>query len=97
MKRPIFVVETLMKQFQQAIPFERLELHPEFREVDSDIVLNEHKWHREEIMHLFASMNRSILESELQKEKEEREKEKQEYIASWKEQHKQTGQLPPDP
>ncbi len=89
MKRPIFVAETLMPQFEQALPFEQLELHAEFREVDRDIVLNEHRGQREELMQLFTSLNCSILESELQKEKEEREATKKEYIASWKEQHRQ--------
>jgi uncharacterized protein len=48
MKRPIFVADTLMKQYEQALPFERLELHSEFREVNRDIVLNEHKGQKEE-------------------------------------------------
>lgn len=89
LKRPIFVAEALMQQFKPALPFERLELHPEFREVDRDIVLNEHKGWKEELMQLIASLNRSVLESELQEEKEEREKEKQESIASWKEEHRE--------
>ncbi len=92
MKRPILVAEALMQRFEQAIPFEQLVLHPEFREVDSNIVLNEYMWHREEIMQLFASMNRSILESELQKEQAEREATKKEYIATWKEQHRHNQQ-----
>ncbi|MGZ6281364.1 MAG: hypothetical protein ACXWPP_22270 [Ktedonobacteraceae bacterium] len=78
-----------MTQFEQALPFERIELHTEFREVNREAVLNEHKGQKEDLMQFFASLNRSILESELQKEKEEREKTKQEYIASWKEEHKQ--------
>ncbi|MGZ3611290.1 MAG: hypothetical protein ACXVDN_23020 [Ktedonobacteraceae bacterium] len=89
LKRPIFVADTLMTQFEQALPFERIELHTEFREVNREAVLNEHKGQKEDLMQFFASLNRSILESELQKEKEEREKTKQEYIASWKEEHKQ--------
>ncbi len=92
MKRPIFVADTLMKQGEQALPFERLELHSEFREVNRDIVLNEHKGQKEDLMQFFASLNRSIHESELQKEKEEREKTKQENIASWKEEHRQNQQ-----
>jgi bifunctional DNase/RNase len=71
MNRPIFVADTLMKQFVQALPFERLELHSEFREVNRDIVLNEHKGQKEDLMQLLASLNRSMHESELQKEKEE--------------------------
>jgi RNA polymerase sigma factor (sigma-70 family) len=92
MKRPIFVADTLMKQFEQALPFERLELHSEFREVNRDVVLNEHKGQKEDLMQFFASLNRSIHESELQKEKEEREKTKLENIASWKEEHVQNQQ-----
>ena len=92
LKRPIFVADTLMKQFEQALPFERLELHSEFREVNRDIVLNEHKGQKEDLMQFFASLNRSILELELQKEKEEREETKREYIASWKEEHRQNQQ-----
>ena len=92
LKRPIFVADTLMKQFEQAIPFERIELHTEFREVNRDVVLNEHKGQKEDLMQFFASINRSILESEMQKEKEEREETKREYIASWKEEHRQDQQ-----
>jgi RNA polymerase sigma factor (sigma-70 family) len=92
LKRPIFVEEALMQQSQQAIPFERLEHHPEFREVNRDVVLNEHKGRREELMQLFASLNCSILESELQEEKEVREATTKENIASWKEQHRQNQQ-----
>ena len=54
---PIFVADTLMKQFEQALPFERLELHSEFREVNRDIVLNEHKGQKEDLMQFFASLN----------------------------------------
>ena len=89
MKRPIFVADTLMRQGEQAIPFERLELGTEFQEVNRDVVLNEHKEQKEELMQFFASLNRSLLESELQKDKAEREKTKQETITSWKEEHKQ--------
>ena len=92
LKRPIFVADTLMKQFEQAIPFERLELHTEFREVNRDVVLNEHKEQKEDLMQFFASLNCSIHKSELQKEKEEREKTKQEYISSWKEELRQNQQ-----
>ena len=81
-----------MKQFEQAIPFERIELHTEFREVNRDVVLNEHIGQKEDLMQFFASLNRSILESEMQKEKEEREETKREYIASWKEEHRQNQQ-----
>jgi RNA polymerase sigma factor (sigma-70 family) len=92
LKRPIFVADTLMQQFEQAIPFERLERHSEFREVNRDVVLNEHKVQKEDLMQLIASLNRSLVESELQKEKEEREQTKQEYITSWKEEHRQNQQ-----
>jgi RNA polymerase sigma factor (sigma-70 family) len=92
MKRPIFVAEILLKQFEQALPFERLEFHSEFREVNRDIVLNEHKGQKEDLMQFFATLNRNILVSEIQKEKEEREKTQQEYIASWKEEHSQNQQ-----
>ncbi len=89
MKRPIFVADTLMKHFEQAIPFERIELHTEFRELNRDVVLNEHKGQKEDLLQFFATLNRSILELELQRNKEEREKTKQELIASWKEEHRQ--------
>ena len=92
MKRPIFVADTLMEQFEQALLFERLELHSEFREVNRDVVLNEHKGQMEDLMQFLASLNRSIHESELQKDKEEREETKQENIASWKEEHMQNQQ-----
>ena len=81
-----------MKQFEQALPFEQLELHSEFREVNRDIVLNEHKGWKEDLMEFFASLNRNILQSELHNEKEEREKTKQDNIASWKEEHRQNQQ-----
>src|SRR5256885_2896147 len=62
MKRPIFVADTLMKHFEQAIPFERIRLHTEFREVNRDVVLNEHEEQRENLLQFFATLNRSILE-----------------------------------
>ena len=92
LKRPIFVAEALMKHFEQALPFERIELHTEFREVNRDAVLNEHIGWKEDLTQFIASLNRSILESEMQKENEEREKMKQENIASWKEQYRQNQQ-----
>jgi hypothetical protein len=92
MKCPIFVADTLMKQFEQPMSFEQITLHTEFREVNRDIVLNEHKGWREDLKQFIASLNRSILESEIQKEKEEREETKQEYIASWKEENRQNQQ-----
>ena len=92
LKRPIFVAEALMKHFEQALPFERIELHTEFREVNRDAVLNEHIGWKEDLTQFIASLNRSILELEMQKENEEREKMKQENIASWKEQYRQNQQ-----
>ena len=92
MKRPIFVADTLMKQFEHAIPFVRSELHTEFREVGRDVVLDEHKEQKEELLQFFATLNRSILDSELQRDKEEREKTKQEMIVTWKEEHRQNQQ-----
>ena len=56
LKRPIFVADTLMKQFEQAMPFERIELHTEFREVNRDAVLNEHIGWKEDLMQFFASL-----------------------------------------
>jgi uncharacterized protein len=94
MKRPIFVVDTLMKQFEQAIPFERIELHTEFRELNRDVVLNEHKEQKEDLLQFIATLNRSMLELELQRDKEERGKTKQELISSWKEEHGQNQQEP---
>src|SRR5437764_9089519 len=105
MKRPIFVADTLMKQFEQAIPFERIRLHTEFREVNRDVVLNDHKEQKEDFLQFIATLNRSMLELELQRDKEEREKTKQELISSWKEEHRQNQKkcdakhaknLPPD-
>jgi bifunctional DNase/RNase len=92
MKRPIFVADTLMKQFEHATPFERSGLHTEFREVGRDVVLDEHKAQKEELLQFFATLNRSINESELRRDKEEREKTKQDSIASWKEEHRQNQQ-----
>lgn len=92
MKRPIFVVDTLMKHFEQTIPFERIRLRTEFREVNRDVVLNEHEEQRENFLQFFATLNRSILELELQKDKEEREKTKQELISSWKEEPRENQQ-----
>jgi len=94
MKRPIFVADNLMNQFEQAVPFERIELHTEFREVNRGVVLNEHKEMKEDFMQFFATLNRSILELELKRDKEEREKTKQELISSWKEEHGQNQQEP---
>ena len=92
MKCPIFVADTMMKQFEQPTAFERIELHTEFRDVNRDVVLDAHKGQKEDLMQFFASLNRSILESEMQKEKEEREETKQKSIASWKEERKQNQQ-----
>ncbi len=94
MKRPIYISDTLMEHFDQAIPFERIGLHTEFREVNRDVVLNEHKEQKEDFLLFFASLNRSILELELQRDKEEREKTQQESITSWKEEHRQNQQEP---
>ncbi len=43
---------------------------------------------------LVATLNRSMLELELQRDKEEREKTKQELSSSWKEEHRQNQQDP---
>jgi len=94
LKRPIFAADTLIKQAEASIPFERLEVYSEFRELNHDVVLNEHKWQKEQLMQLFATLNRSLLESELQAEKAEREKANQESIATWKEEHGQNQQEP---
>ncbi len=94
MKRPIFVADTLMQRFEQKIPFERIELHTEFREVNRDVVLNEHKEQKEDLLQFIATLNRSMLELELQRDKEEREKTKQELSSSWKEEHRQNQQDP---
>jgi RNA polymerase sigma factor (sigma-70 family) len=92
MKRPIFVAATLVQQFEPAIPFERIDLHAEFREVNRDVVLNEHRKQKEDLMQFFANLNRNMLALELQRDKEEREKTKQEFIASWKEERRQNQQ-----
>ena len=94
MKRPIFVADNLMNQFEQAVPFERIELHTEFREVNRGVVLNEHKEQKEDLLQFIATLNRSMLELELQRDKEEREKTKQELISSWKEEQGQNQQEP---
>jgi uncharacterized protein len=88
MKRPIYVADTLMEHFEQALPFERIGYLSEFREVNRDVVLNEHEEQKENFLQFFASLTRSNLELELQRDKEEREKTKQELIASWKEERK---------
>jgi len=69
-----------------------MELLTEFREIDRDVVLNEHKEQKENLLQFFASLTRSNLESELQRDKEKREKTRQELIASWKEERKQKQQ-----
>jgi len=92
MKRPIFVTDTLMMQSEHPTPFEQSELHSEFRDVGRDVVLDEHKEQKEELLQFFATLNRSILEIELQRDKEERERTKQENISSWKEEHMQNQQ-----
>jgi bifunctional DNase/RNase len=89
LKRPIYVAGTLLEHFEQAKPFEHIGHLTAFREVDRDVVLNEHAAQRENLLQLFASLTRSNLESELQQDKEEREKTKQQVIDSWKEEHKQ--------
>ena len=94
MKRPIFVADTLMKHFEQAIPLELIGHLTEFREVNRDVVLNEHEEQRENLLQFFATMNCSILELELQRDKAEREKTKQELISSWKDEHRQNQQEP---
>ncbi len=85
MKRPTYVAEDIMKSIEKAAPQSQMELLTEFREIDRDVVLNEHKEQKENLLQFFASLTRSNLESELQRDKEEREKTKQEFIASWKE------------
>jgi RNA polymerase sigma factor (sigma-70 family) len=74
---------------RKQLQIERIELHTEFRELNREVVLNEHKEQKEDFLQFFASLNRSILELELQRDKEEREKTKQESIASWKEEYRQ--------
>ena len=92
MKRPIFVADPLMKQFEQLKQFERIDLLTGFREVNREVVLDAHKGQKEDLIQFFATLNRSILELELHKDKEEREKTKQESIASWKEEHRRDQQ-----
>lgn len=89
MKRPMYVADTLMERFEPAISFERIGHLSEFREINREVVLNEHAEQRENLLQLIASMTRSNLESELQRDKEEREKTKQEKITSWKEEREQ--------
>ncbi len=71
MKCPIYVADTLLEHFEQIIPFEQIGLLAEFREVNRDVVLNEHKEQKENILQFFASLTRSTLELELQRDKEE--------------------------
>jgi RNA polymerase sigma factor (sigma-70 family) len=89
MKRPMYVADTLMERFEPAIPFEEIGHFTEFREINRDVVLNEHAEQRENLLQFLASLTRSNLESELQRDKEVREKTKQELIASWKEEREQ--------
>ena len=89
MKRPMYVADTLMERFEPAIPCERIGHFTEFREINRDVVLNEHREQRENLLQFFASLTRSNLESELKRDKEEREKTKQELIASWNEEREQ--------
>ncbi len=89
MKRPMYVADTLMERFEPAIPCERIGHFTEFREINRDVVLNEHREQRENLLQFFASLTRSNLESELKRDKEEREKTKLEKIASWKEEREQ--------
>jgi RNA polymerase sigma factor (sigma-70 family) len=89
MKRPMYVADTLMERFEPAIPCEKVGHFTEFREINRDVVLNEHREQRENLLQFFASLTRSNLESELKRDKEEREKTKQELIASWKEEREQ--------
>jgi RNA polymerase sigma factor (sigma-70 family) len=78
MKRPINVADTPMEHFEQIIPFEQIGLLTKFREVNRDVVLNEHKEQKENLLQFFASLTRSTLELELQRDKEEREQNQQE-------------------
>jgi len=89
MERPMYVADTLMERFEPAISCEEVGHFTEFREINRDVVLNEHREQRENLLQFFASLTRSNLESELQRDKEEREKTKQEKIASWKEEREQ--------
>jgi hypothetical protein len=92
MKRPIYVADALMEGAEQATPCEQIGLLTGFREVNRDVVLNEHKEQKENLLQFFAALTRSNLDSELQRDKEEREKTKQELIASWKEEREQNQQ-----
>jgi RNA polymerase sigma factor (sigma-70 family) len=92
MKRPIYVADALMERTGKATPFEQMGFLTEFREVNRDTVLNEHKEQKENLLQLIASLTRSNLELELQKDKEEREKTKQQLITSWKEERKKKQQ-----
>ncbi len=92
MKRPMYVADALMEHLEQALPFEHIGHLTEFRDIDRDKVLNEHKEQKKNLLQFFASLTRSNLESELLRDKEEREKTKQELIASWKEERKQNQQ-----
>jgi len=92
MKHPIYVADALMEGAEQATPFEQFGLLAGSREVNRDVVLNEYKEQKENLLQFFASLTRSNLDSELQRDKEEREKTKQELIASWKEEREQNQQ-----
>jgi RNA polymerase sigma factor (sigma-70 family) len=92
MKRPMYVAEDIMERIEKAAPQSQVELLTEFREIDRDVVLNEHKEQKEHLLQFLASLTRSNLESELQRDKEKREQTKQELIASWKEERKQNQQ-----
>ena len=92
MKRPIYVADTLMEHFEQALPYEQIGHLSEFREVNRDVVLNDYEEQREKFLQFCASLTRTNLELELQRDKEEREKTKQELISSWKEEHRQNQQ-----
>ena len=81
-----------MERMQIAAPHSQVELLTGFREVDRDVVLNEHESQKENLLQLIASLTRSNLELELQREREEREKNKQQVIDSWKEERKQNQQ-----
>jgi RNA polymerase sigma factor (sigma-70 family) len=92
MERPIYVADALMERTEQGTPFEQMGLLTEFREVNRDVVLNEHKEQKENLLQFCASLTRSTLELELQRDKEEGEKTKQELITSWKDEHEQNQQ-----
>jgi RNA polymerase sigma factor (sigma-70 family) len=92
MKRPMYVAEDIMERIEKAAPQSQVELLTEFRDIDRDVVLNEHKEQKENLLQILASLTRSNLESELQRDKEKREQTKQEFIASWKEERKQNQQ-----